>query len=575
MSGYSIVEGLVYNIIAMTADHELNPFERLFVALRSGSKCHAGYLTDTYMACGCFEKALEHYQSTQHHRKLGDLAWILGDPEAAETHFSDASSGAQSYRTEPDHDRLIRLAFFQEDWNSVIRRFTETGFSPGFSNGQVCCGRSSVSANPYLEMLAVAQAMTGEEPLADVLEDLQEAFGVSEDEWGVFVSSGDFDQRKTIDKIKRRCPPKFGKRSPISVERALATGATQRAHRVLAYVKRGDDIVDCAQESLARFGQDGDERDLADFVDCVTGSGVTAVGHSMLFAAMGHDSFNPKSAPPDRMIRLYASHPIMNKRYFGRLLQLKFENGYGLTGGDIVTGLFQKMGSFDELLKPSPSKEEFDFKKLSQFRDWAELRLDDWVKGSGMTSAKVVVDAWLSGTAVEVQQLFGGASKKYPNNPRDMDEWKSFLNQAAHWLRTAWDKEIGKSQWVSENQLFQLLRRHLKSVLVEQHARPIWVEPQHLDVYIPAASTAVEFMGEQHYRPIDFFGGTTGFAAVQMRDKRKQELCRRNGIELIYVRFDESIPDRAAEIAAKIKMTTAIPDEITKPQPDEKRAFQE
>lgn len=270
---------------------------------------------------------------------------------------------------------------------------------------------------------------------------------------------------------------------------------------------------------------------------------------------MGHDSFNPQSSPPDRMIRLYASHPIMNKRYFGRLLQLKFENDYGLAGGDIITGLFQKMGSIDELLKPSPSKEDFDFKKLSQFRDWAELRLDDWVKSSGMAPAKLVADAWLTGTAKDVQHSFGGISKNRPKTPRDMSEWKNFLTQAAYWLRRVWDKEIGKSQWVSENQLFQLLRRHLKPFLVEQHARPVWIEPQHLDVYIPAASIAVEFMGEQHYRPIDFFGGSTGFVTVQIRDQRKYELCKRNGIELIYVRFDENIPDRAVEIAANAKLT--------------------
>lgn len=275
MSGYSIVEGLVYNIIAMTPDHELNPFERLFVALGSGSKCHVGYLTDTYMACGCFEKAREHYESTQHHRKLGDLASILGDFKAAETHFSNASSGAQAYRTEPDYDRLIRLAFFQENWSSVMQRFTETEFSTGFADGQVCCGRSCVSAKPYLAMLAVAQVVSGGEPQAEVLGDLQEAFGVSEDEWRIFVSDGDFDQRKTIDKLKRRCPPSFGKRSPTTVESARNTGATPRAHRVLAYVKRGDEIVDSAQESLASFEQESDDRDLADFVDFVTGSGVS------------------------------------------------------------------------------------------------------------------------------------------------------------------------------------------------------------------------------------------------------------------------------------------------------------
>lgn len=83
-----------------------------------------------------------------------------------------------------------------------------------------------------------------------------------------------------------------------------------------------------------------------------------------------------------------------------------------------------------------------------------------------------------------------------PETPRDMTEWKNLLSQAARWLRQVWDKEIGRSQWVSENQLYQLLRRHLKPILVAQHARPVWIKPQHMDAYIPDALIAVEFMGE-------------------------------------------------------------------------------
>jgi hypothetical protein len=77
-----------------------------------------------------------------------------------------------------------------------------------------------------------------------------------------------------------------------------------------------------------------------------------------------------------------------------------------------------------------------------------------------------------------------------------------------------------------------------------------------LDVYIPDVSIAVEFMGEQHYRPIDFFGGRAGFAEVQRRDRRKQQLCSSNGVELVYVRFDEDIPTRAIEIAEQAHRNT-------------------
>jgi hypothetical protein len=75
------------------------------------------------------------------------------------------------------------------------------------------------------------------------------------------------------------------------------------------------------------------------------------------------------------MAQLYGVHPIMNKRHFGKLLQIKFEHHLPLTGGEIVTGLFQQMGSFTAILEPDSIQDFFGLGKLAYFRDWAELRL--------------------------------------------------------------------------------------------------------------------------------------------------------------------------------------------------------
>ena len=123
MNGYSIAENLLFAIVAETPESELLPFEKLFIALNSNRPCHAGYLTDVYMACGCFEKAKETYAATEHQRKLGDICWIQGDYDQAERHYSTPKSGAQSYRTQADYDRLIKLAFYREQWDLVVRRF--------------------------------------------------------------------------------------------------------------------------------------------------------------------------------------------------------------------------------------------------------------------------------------------------------------------------------------------------------------------------------------------------------------------------------------------------------------------
>jgi len=76
---------------------------------------------------------------------------------------------------------------------------------------------------------------------------------------------------------------------------------------------------------------------------------------------------------------------------------------------------------------------------------------------------------------------------------------------------------------------------------VIQHARPKWLGRQHLDIFIPEKNIAIEYHGKQHFEPVDFFGGWEGLYQTQKRDKKKYELCLKNGITLIYFNFDEKI----------------------------------
>jgi len=554
MNGYSIAENLLFAIIAETPESELLPFEKLFVALSSNRRCHVGYLTDVYMACGCFDKAKESYVATDHQRKLGDISWIQGDYDEAERHYSTPKSGAQTYRTEPDYDRLIKLAFYREQWELVVQRFAGASFVPGFSEGSVCCGRSETTARPFLEMLAIALRLQHLETPAGVLTILTSAFGLSTKAWNAFLSDPVFEQEATVQKIRKRCPPRPGKNPLLTVEAALTRGCTARANDVLTYINQCDDLVNEAQKHLERYGNTGDDGALQNFIEIVTRSGITSVSHSFLFSAMGHDSFNPPKAPPERMARLYAAHPIMNKRHFGKLLQIKFEHHLPLTGGEIVTGLFQHMGSFNAILEPDSVQDFFGLGKLAYFRDWAELCLKDWVSGRGEEVTEAVANVWREGKAEPVKHPFGADAKRPPETPRNMAEWGEMLNFAAKWLQTRWKREIGSTAWVSENLLYQLLKRQLKGLLVQQHAQPTWVSPQHLDVFIPEVSVAVEYMGRQHYVPVDFFGGDAAFAELQERDRRKQAVCAKHGIDLFFVNHDEDIGRRAREIVDHAKM---------------------
>jgi len=555
---YRMAENLLFAVLAETPERELSPCEKLFVALSSNVPCHAGYLTDVYMSCGCFEKAKEAYVQSDHQRKLGDICWIQGDLDGANFHYINPISKAQSYRDHPDYDRLIKLSFVREDWNGVVEWFLKTPFSSGFGEGRVICANSETAAGPFLEMLAIALEAMDQKTSDDIQSVLASAFRMSSRVWSRYRSLPKYSDVKTIQKIKKRCLPRPGKRPQISVDEALKRGRTKRAEEILEYINSCDVLLDEAQDYLEKYGKTGQEDILNDFIEVVTHSGLSAVSHSFLFSAMGHDSFDSNDIPPERIARLYSAHPVMNKRHFGKLLNVKFENRIPITGKDLITGLFQQMGSLSADLDPESVALPFSFRNLSNFREWAELRLDDWISARGSVSVSLVSETWRNKTAKKVRPVFGGNRMEYPSTPRDMSEWMELLNEAAVWLKSRWKREIGVTEWVSENQLFQLLKRRLKGLEVQQHAQPEWISPQHFDVYIPSRMIAVEYMGRQHFEPVEFFGGERGFAILQDRDMRKRQICNERGVELIYFRYNDDITVRANEIISYIKDKCAL-----------------
>lgn len=558
LSGHSIVPHLLFAILAETPDRELLPFEKLYIALNSNVPAHQGYLTAVYKACGCLKKLEEITGVRRTSRELGDFAWISGDYEAAERHYSASKSKLHPHQNGPHDDRLLKLAFARRQWELVISRFITTSFSKGFSEGRICCGPFETAALPYLEILAIALNQLNHEAPDGVQLILDHVFDLTRRRFQALRRTPKYSDPANIERIRKRCVPRLKQTNPISVEDALVRGNTVRANEVLRYLRDCDTLVNEAQAVLEAYGSSGDERDLQKFVEIVTRTGVTSVSHSFLFSAMGHDSFNPADAPPERMARLYGCHPIMNKRHFGDLLDIKFKNEIVITGQDILTGLFQQRGGLNAVLNPTSIPDFFDVRKLGYIRDWAALRLDDWLQKTGSEKLSGVAAVWREGKAKPVSNIFGGQVLRPPDTPRNMVEWQELLNSAARWLESRWKQEIGVTTWISENQLYQILKRSLKRLRVVQHAQPTWLAPQHLDIFIPEVSVAIEYMGRQHYEPIEFFGGDAGFKALRERDERKKQLCSTHDIHLHFVRYDEDIGKRAKEVIGSIASPTEL-----------------
>jgi hypothetical protein len=63
------------------------------------------------------------------------------------------------------------------------------------------------------------------------------------------------------------------------------------------------------------------------------------------------------------------------------------------------------------------------------------------------------------------------------------------------------------------------------------------------DFYLPHENICIEYDGEQHYRPVEHFGGKNGFIRIKMRDSIKNDYCKNNNIRLFRVSYTMSVEE--------------------------------
>jgi len=99
-------------------------------------------------------------------------------------------------------------------------------------------------------------------------------------------------------------------------------------------------------------------------------------------------------------------------------------------------------------------------------------------------------------------------------------------------------RRLSISRWTREDKLYAAIAQLFPNHTIRREASPRWLGRQRLDIYLPALRLALEHQGEQHYRPIDIFGGVKGYAKTQERDALKRQLCKANGVTVVDIRFD-------------------------------------
>lgn len=59
------------------------------------------------------------------------------------------------------------------------------------------------------------------------------------------------------------------------------------------------------------------------------------------------------------------------------------------------------------------------------------------------------------------------------------------------------------------------------------------------DFYLPDYNICIEFDGEQHYKPVEIFGGIEGFKSTKIRDQIKNKWCIENNTDLIRIKYNQ------------------------------------
>lgn len=102
-------------------------------------------------------------------------------------------------------------------------------------------------------------------------------------------------------------------------------------------------------------------------------------------------------------------------------------------------------------------------------------------------------------------------------------------------------RRLSISRWVREEELYLLISRLFPARTIRREASPRWLGRQRLDIYLPELALAIEHQGEQHYFPIEAFGGEQAFEKTRERDERKRALCQEYGVTVVDIRFDDPL----------------------------------
>ena len=104
--------------------------------------------------------------------------------------------------------------------------------------------------------------------------------------------------------------------------------------------------------------------------------------------------------------------------------------------------------------------------------------------------------------------------------------------------------------WISESLLAKIVAQLFPEEEAVRHLRPDWLDGLEIDIWLPERRLAIEYQGQQHFHPVEAWGGAAALSAVQARDARKARLCAELGVHLVTIDYTEPLTEK--HVAARL-----------------------
>jgi hypothetical protein len=236
-----------------------------------------------------------------------------------------------------------------------------------------------------------------------------------------------------------------------------------------------------------------------------------------------------------------------------RRMNLKLLVGHKCTARDFLT-LFKKRVT------------KYGLENIRLVAEILDILVDDWENEHGETIVEYIVRRCPESRR-QSHHLFNGTiyRKTALNDIRfydfvDIGEFEAIVHNLTRRAENIVREEEGLPKvgegWIAETKLYYEIKEYLQGYEVVHHGSPDWLGKQHLDIYVPGLCLAFEYQGLQHYEPVSYFGGQDAFEDQLRRDRKKSNLCKRHGIEVIYVREGYDIDSLEAEIDRHVMRIT-------------------